>query len=159
MEDLVSQLHIFPTILQEAGLHSSYADYEPLDRYAAGGAVIAGPGYAMGEITWEPNEPRGASMKISLREGSLKYIVTLAGERGDERFVSEVVNEELYDLSRDPHEKTNLLPDVALDIGGMRRATRDLIDKARFLQADRRGQEVVLDDALREQLKALGYVN
>jgi hypothetical protein len=113
----------------------------------------------MSEITWEPKPTAGASMKVALIEGDLKYIVTMKGAIGDERFVSEVVQEELYDLSSDPEEKTNLLPDAARDLGSLRAEARTFIDQARILRAERGGQEIVLDEALEEQLRALGYIN
>ena len=113
----------------------------------------------MSEVTREPKAPHEASMKFSVRNGALKYIVTLVGKIGDEQLVSRVKKEELYDLSRDPREQNNLLPDAARDIGEMRREVRKFIEKAKVLQADRRGQEVILDESAREQLKALGYIN
>ncbi|HEX9724436.1 MAG TPA: sulfatase-like hydrolase/transferase, partial [Vicinamibacteria bacterium] len=159
VEHLVSQLHIFPTILERAGIDSPYADHQGLDRYASGEEPDPQSGTAMSEIIWEPKETHGPSMKVSLRKDSLKYIVTLTSESGEERFLSEVVSEELYDLSQDPGERSNLLPDTARDVGELRREVRQFIDQAQILQAERQGQEVVLDDELREQLKALGYIN
>ena len=153
---LVSQLSIFPTIVEQAGLDSLYNEYAPLDRYVDG---VEQPTRVMSEITWEPNATRGASMKIALISGTLKYILTMRGSVGDERFVSEVVKEELYDLSSDPGEKTNLLPDGARDLGNMRREAHQLVDQTRILRANRRGQEIVLDEDLEEQLRALGYIN
>ena len=76
-----------------------------------------------------------------------------------ELFVSEVVNEKLYDLIKDPSEQKNLLPETTTDIGPLRRDARLLLEKARALQTKRRGQEVVLDEELSERLEALGYIN
>ena len=70
-----------------------------------------------------------------------------------------MVNEELYDLIKDPGEQKNLLPEATTDIGPFRRDARLLLERARTLQAKRRGQEVVLDEELSEHLKALGYIN
>ena len=159
VEHLVSQLHIFPTILERAGIDSPYADHQGLDRYTSGEKPNPESGTSMSEIIWEPKETHGPSIKVSLRNDSLKYIVTLTSESGEERFLSEVVSEELYDLSQDPGERSNLLPDTARDVGELRREVRQFIDQAQILQAERQGQEVVLDDELREQLKALGYIN
>ncbi len=99
-------------------------------------------------------------MKITVKDNRLiKYILTLAGEVEDELFVSEVVNEELYDLIEDPGEQKNSLPERTTDIGPLRRDALFLLETARTLQAKRRGQEVVLDEGLSERLKALGYIN
>jgi arylsulfatase A-like enzyme len=153
---LVNHLSILPTILDQVGLESPHHEYAGLDRYFDG---IDQPTRVMSEITWEPKPTAGASMKVALMEGDLKYIVTMKGAVGDERFVSEVVQEELYDLSRDPEERTNLLPDAARDLGNLRAEARTFVDQARILRAERRGQEIVLDEALEEQLRALGYIN
>ena len=98
-------------------------------------------------------------MKIAVKDNRLKYILMLAGEVEDELFVSDVVNEELYDLIEDPGEQKNLLPETTADIGPLRSDARLLLEKARALQAKRRGQEVVLDKELSKRLKALGYIN
>jgi arylsulfatase A-like enzyme len=153
---LVSHLSILPTIVDQAGLESPYHEYSSLDRYFDG---IDQPTRVMSEITWEPKPTSGASMKVALMEGDLKYIVTMKGDIGDEEFVSEVVQEELYDLSKDPGERTNLLSGAARDLGNLRAEVRQFIDQARILRAERRGQEIVLDEALEEQLRALGYIN
>ncbi|MFQ5793163.1 MAG: sulfatase-like hydrolase/transferase, partial [Acidobacteriota bacterium] len=156
---LVSQLNIFSTILEEAGLDFSYPDTPSLSRHVENGGEIAGPSMVLGEITWEPNPTRGALMKISLRTEELKYIATFAGEIGDEKFVSELLREELYDLSRDPLERENLLPQALGKIGLLRREVRRFLDEARRSKAAQQGQKIVLDEELIEQLKALGYLN
>ncbi len=156
VESLVSQLNIFPTILEQSELVPPY-DYLPLGRFL--GDSPAPPVHALSEITWDAKEGQGAAMRIAVKNGRLKYMLTLAGEIGDERFVSEVVKEELYDLTKDREEQMNLLPDAASDIGALRRDARELLERARALQANRGGQEVILDEELTEHLKALGYIN
>ncbi|MGH9460226.1 MAG: sulfatase family protein, partial [Vicinamibacteria bacterium] len=153
---LVNHLSILPTIVDQVGLEPPHHEYSGLDRYFDG---IDQPTRVMSEITWEPKPTAGASMKVALIEGDLKYIVTMKGVVGDERFVSEVVQEELYDLSSDPEETTNLLRDAARDLGSLRAEARTFIDQARILRAERGGQEIVLDEELEEQLRALGYIN
>ena len=156
VESLVSQLNIFPTLLEEAGLVPPY-DYVSLARFL--GESPPPSKNALSEVTWDVKEDRGATMKIAVKDNRLKYILTLAREVEDELFVSEVVNEELYDLIEDPGEQKNLLPETTIDIGPLRRDARLLLEKARALQTKRRGQEVVLDEELSERLKALGYIN
>ncbi len=156
VESLVSQLNIFPTMLEQAELVPPY-DSVSLGRFL--GDNPAPPINALSEITWDAKEGQGAAMRIAVRNGRLKYLLTLAGEIGDERFVSEVVKEELYDLAKDRGEQTNLLAEGASDIGALRRDARELLERARALQANRGGQEVILDEELTEHLKALGYIN
>ena len=155
-ESLVSQLNIFPTLLEESGLVPPY-DHVSLARFL--GESPAPSKNALSEFTWDAKEGQGAMMKIAVKDNRLKYILTLAGEVEDELFVSDVVNEELYDLIEDPGEQKNLLPETTADIGPLRSDARLLLEKARALQAKRRGQEVVLDEELSERLKALGYIN
>ena len=156
VESLVSQPNIFPTLLEEAGLVPPY-DYVSLARFL--GESPPPSKNALSEVTWDVKEDRGATMKIAVKDNRLKYILTLAGEVEDELFVSKVVNEELYDLIKDPSEQKNLLPETTTDIGPLRRDARLLLERARALQTKRRGQEVVLDEELSERLKALGYIN
>ena len=156
VETLVSQLNIFPTVLEQAGLVPPY-DYVPLGQFLS--ESPAPPVNVMSEITWDAKEDQGAAMRIAVRDGRLKYVLTLAGKLDDELFVSEVVKEELYDLTADPGEMQNLLPNTDSDIGALRRDARALLEKARALQANRGGQEVMLDEELTEHLKALGYIN
>ena len=139
VESLVSQLNIFPTLLEEAGLVSPY-DYVSLARFL--GESPPPSKNALSEVTWDVKEDRGATMKIAVKNNRLKYILTLAGEVEDELFVSEVVNEELYDLIKDPSEQKNLLPETTTDIGPLRRDARLLLERARALQTKRQGQEV-----------------
>ena len=156
VESLVSQLNIFPTLLEEAKLVPPY-DYVSLAQFL--GESPPPSKNALSEVTWDVKEDRGATMKIAVKDNRLKYILTLAGEVEDELFVSEVVNEEVYDLIEDPGEQKNLLPETTTDIGPLRRDARYLLEKARALQAKRRDQKVVLDEELSEHLKALGYIN
>ena len=104
-ESLVSQLNIFPTLLEESGFVPPY-DHVSLARFL--GESPAPSKNALSEFTWE---------------------------------------------------QKNLLPETTADIGPLRSDARLLLEKARALQAKRRGQEVVLDKELSERLKALGYIN
>ena len=156
VDSLVSQLNIFPTLLDEAGLVPPY-DHVSLTRFLGEGPAPSKN--ALSEFTLDAREGQGATMKIAVKDNRLKYILTLAGEVEDEPFVSEVVNEELYDLIEDPGEQKNLLPETTINIGPLRRDASLLLERARALQAKRRGQEVVLDEELLDHLKALGYIN
>ena len=154
-EGMVTQLHIFPTLLEAASLNSPHA-HPGLGSFLESGEGDA-VGVAVSEITWEPNERRGPAMRIAVRQGDLKYIAELRGEKG-ESLVSEIVREELYDVSIDPGEQHNLLPDAATEAQELRAWMRAYLEEVRRWQAGRRGEKVVLDDELRERLRALGYV-
>ena len=66
--------------------------------------------------------------------------------------------EELYDLDTDPGETENLLPDYRGDFGRLRAAVRDYLDVVRRSRASEGADAIVLDDAIREKLRALGYI-
>jgi len=153
--ELVSQLGIFPTLL-EAGGHAAPFAHPGLLSLAEGSAPY--PESALTEITWEPNEIRGAFVKLAATRGDLKYVATFAGDLDDEKFVSRLVEEELYDLSADPGERQNLLPGGAAKIGSLRGQVRDYLETVRQRRTEGGGGRILLDEALEEKLRALGYV-
>ncbi|MFQ5792873.1 MAG: sulfatase, partial [Acidobacteriota bacterium] len=155
---LVGQVDIFPTLLESAGI-------EP-PRTGAMGLLHAGAEQNTrpripSEVTWM--SPNGTFMKVSFRSEGLKYIATLAGPAGDELGATEITQEELYDLTRDPAEQNNLIaksPHRAKSLATrLRGDLRAFLDEARRLRAKRRGEEVLLDESTRERLRSLGYIN
>ena len=78
VESLVSQLNVFPTLLEEAGLVPPY-DYVSLARFL--GESPAPSKNALSEITRDAKEGQGAAMKIAVKDNRLKYILTLSLER------------------------------------------------------------------------------
>ena len=155
ISELVSQLGIFPTFLEALELETPFA-HPGLLSLAEKSARF--PERVMSEITWEANETRGPLLKLAATRGELKYVATFTGELDDEAFVSRLAKEELYDLSRDPGEKANLLPDDADRIGELRRHVRDYLDVVRARRAGDAGDRIIVDDELAEKLRALGYV-
>ncbi len=157
---LVSQVDIFPSLLEAAGIEPPPTeavdlalrldgDAEPEDRTA------------ISEVTWR--SPRETSMKIAFRTTSSKFIVTLSGpaslDGGDDLGVSELEEEELYDLLKDPHEQNNLLTKTSRDLAEFHRKMRSFLDTARGIRTTRQGQQVELDEEVLERLRSLGYVD
>ena len=99
-------------------------------------------------------------MKISFRNGELKYIATLAGSEGDldPLAVHEVREVELYHLGNDSGETDKLLVDSDFDAEPYRRVFNDYLQKARVLRANREEGPTVIDEAMKEKLRSLGYV-
>lgn len=155
VSELVSQLGIFPTFLEALELDTPF-DHPGLLSLSENRAEF--PERVLTEIIWEANETRGPFIKLAATKGELKYVATFSGELGDERFVSTLAKEELYDLSRDPGERSNLLPEGADRIGELRGQVRDYLDVVRARRAGGGGDSIVVNDELAEKLRALGYV-
>jgi arylsulfatase len=145
---LVSQLDIFPTILEAAALAT------PHERK---GLLNQEPSKAMTEITWEGNESKGAAMKVAVREGPLKYVATFQGQVSDPEFVSRLVREELYDRSLDPGEMKDLTGQR--DVESFRSDVRRFLEEVRARRASDSSRAIVLDEKMRERLRALGYLD
>jgi hypothetical protein len=88
----------------------------------------------------------------------MKYIATLTGRANDDLAVDSVTEEELYDLRRDPAERQNLASQISQNLQSFRRQLRGYLDEARRFRVGRQRDPVVLDDAVRERLRSLGYV-
>jgi arylsulfatase A-like enzyme len=152
--ELVSQLNVFPTFLEQLGLPSPYVQ-AGLSSLARGRAAF--PQRTLTEITWEPTPKRGAFVKVAVSEARYKYAATFAGEKDDQDFVSRLTREELYDLSLDPGETTNLLPGAEGSVASLRGEARKFLERVRRHRR-KQGEPVVLDEQTRERLRSLGYV-
>jgi len=156
VEDLVSLIDIFPTVLQAAGLSPTTTSAVNLGRYVGEGKEPSASPMAVSEVgSWSPN---GTSMKISFRTEELKYMATLVGPPGEGVSLSQLRQEELYDLAKDPGERQNLLLDSPGDAEAFRRRMETFLEKAERVREERLGQTVVLDEAVKERLRSLGYV-
>lgn len=148
----VSQADVFPTILQEAGVSNSGAWAFGLREPKVDRTTVI-------EVTWDPLPSRDAVMKVALRRQDSKYIATLKARTLDELADGEIVNEEVYDLVRDPNERENLIARVDNESRrAYRRELRAYLAEGRRLRRERRGEEVILDEAILEDLDALGYI-
>jgi len=154
--NLVSQVDVFPTVLGAVGLESETAWARDLRRYVDG---LGTKRSVVSEVSWKALATRPALFKVAFRNEQFKYVATLEGPALEELDVDGIREEELYDLRADPGETVNL---VAASVGELRSFRKDLqayLAEARQLRSTRRGQEVVVDELLRERLEALGYVD
>jgi arylsulfatase A-like enzyme len=135
---LVRLIDVFPTVLDAAGLpipdHVQGVSLLPLlEGEAAPPEVLLS--------SWRKRELE------SLRLGDWKLVV---GPQGAE----------LYDLARDPLERTDLSGREPARVAEMKASLAERVDASRrFLGHARRGVRVEPDPATRRRLRALGYVD
>jgi len=155
VKQVISQVDIYPTFLEAASLgQPSFGS--SLKGYLEADSTSETSTTAVSEITWE--SPRDTARKVSLRMEKYKYIATLTGPPGDDLAVDRIFREELYDLTRDPAEKQNLLSQGSRNVESFRRRLRGYLEEARRFRAGGQGGAVVLDERSRERLRSLGYV-
>ncbi len=154
---MVGQVDIFPTLLEAADVAAPPTG--AMNLLGGGPPSDSHRTHITSEVTWL--SPNGTFMKISLREERFKYVATLSGPAGNPLGVREITREELYDLATDPTERANLADQDPKDYGerlkGFREQMHAYLDEARRLEAQRGGQEILLDSETEEKLRKLGY--
>jgi len=99
-------------------------------------------------------------MKVAVRKGPLKYVATFEGDVSDPEFVSRLVKEELYDLSEDRGENNDIIAQRGRrDVQALRSEVRTFLKDVRGLRAGDRAGAIVLDEEMRDRLRALGYLD
>jgi arylsulfatase A-like enzyme len=156
----VSTVGAFATILDLAGIDPlptlQVGSLAPLAAGASqdGGGPILSELHTMGDIGID--RPRSADPQMQadrryrlLREGSLKLVETSRGERF------------LYDLAADPGETRDLAPERPTDLARMGARLEEVLTSLELPALDAPlalGEDAPeLDEATREQLRALGY--
>jgi arylsulfatase A-like enzyme len=148
---------VFPTVLEEAGLDI------PANRGSRLRELLGIEGAReesrdlISETTWM--SAGRMFMKISLRDGNLKYIMNMEDEADKGWPPTRLTREELYDLSEDPGELDDLSPQTPERLGPFRRRLRAYLAEAQKRREMQPGGEVVLDETMLERLKALGYID
>ena len=153
----VSQVDIFTTTLKVAGLPPPPSNGIDLLEFVSGTAESRKRRRVVSENAWRT--PGGWARKISIRTEKLKYIVTLAGSPGVEPKETDIRNEELYDLIRDPMEQSNLLPESNSAAEPFRREIGNYLSEARRRRSDRKAERIIEDETTRERLRSLGCIN
>ena len=153
----VSQVDIFPTVLNVAGITPPTSDGIDLLEFVEESAESKRRRSLVSENAWR--SPVGWARKISIRTEKLKYIVTLSSPPGVEPSEDHLQHEELYDLVEDPDERVNLLVESDFDVEPFRRELANYLNEARSMRASRQSESIVEDETTLERLKALGYIN
>lgn len=154
--DVVSQMDVAATLLEAAGIESTSTWSLGLRRHVDGNGPRE-PRQAIAEVaTLDPTS--GAGLQLAFRERELKYIASFRAATVSELYQIRPTREELYDLARDPGEKSNLIERPGVDPGPFRAALRSYAATARELAPADDG-DIVLDEALMEELRTLGYID
>ena len=158
----VSQTDIFQTLLLQAGLTPPHSRAEDLARLISqsGGKPQPKEGrrYAVSEFTSNPAPGELPTKYVAIRTGTKKYIATFRTDDDAELSIVDLIAEELYDLKGDPGETKDLAPDAPEDLEAFRKGLNAYLDEARAFRDWRHGDEAIEDDAIRERLRALGYL-
>lgn len=116
-----------------------------------------------------PGHVQGVSLLPLLESGAVPPRVLMSSwskrklqslRLGDWKLVVQPDGAELYDLSRDPLKRTDLSGRLPERVAEMKVVLADQVDASRrFHSRARRGAPVEPDPAIRERLRALGYVD
>ena len=151
VEGPVSQVDLFATILEAAGLPTPHTQGKSLTRRTE----PKGDEITISEVIWWADE--NTRKKVSVRSRDLKYIASFETTAQDDLTIRKMVWEELYDLSTDPGEKNNL--ETSRHMAAFRKQLDSLLEEAKQFRADQeKGGRVVIDDEVQERLRALGYL-
>jgi len=147
IEDQVELIDIYPTLLDLLGvaLESPVNGRSLVSLLEGQGSLPAREAFAE-HTNVKENEQK------ALRTPRFKFITSIPRKSSDSRDESY----ELYDLKRDPGEQTNLAPGLAARVVELRAKLGRIMDGSDTT----RDEEVPagIDDDLRNQLKALGYI-
>ncbi|MEE9263173.1 MAG: sulfatase [Vicinamibacteria bacterium] len=159
VKSLVSQIDVFPTVLEGAGLNPPGTWATSLLRHVDRASNEQSRRTVVTEVTWDAIPTRPAKMKVAFRNEEFKYIATLEGPAVNELNAGGVHTEELYNLIRDPSERDNLQPKSDRELRFFREELRAYFAEARALRAMRGGEPVILDETVLEKLRSLGYID
>lgn len=147
IEDQIELIDLYPTLLELLGVE--------MDGPVNGRSLVsllAGQGSLPDREAFAEHTNIKENEQKALRTPRYKFMVSIP------RKSSAATGEsyELYDLKRDPGERKNLAPGLSAKVVELRARIGRIMDGA----DSARDEEVPadIDDALREQLKALGYI-
>jgi arylsulfatase len=153
VEDVVSQMDVFPTLLEAAGSRIE----TPWARSLFGRGGGARRDWVLSEFA-SLSERGGATLEIALRRQNLKYLAFFRADSLEKVYATNPVKEAFHDLVADPAEGRNLLPDGGQDLADARQALALYLRAARESNAGATREDETLDPDLRRKLESLGYV-
>jgi arylsulfatase len=158
-----SIVDIFPTLLEGAGVEFMGLETVNLRTLLGEERETSLERTIVSEVSWAPMGRQGEwpqVIKMSLRDGDLKYFATLEKPDSASEIPSKILEEHLYNLDDDPGELNDLLAEEssAVALEGFRRRLSDYLALADGLRAGQNDEPVELDEATRETLRSLGYI-
>lgn len=154
----VSQTDIFATLLEFAELSPPHARATDLATLTDASLTSDERRYAYSEFTSNPAPGELPVKHVAIRSESYKYIATFRTDADTELEIIERLDEELYDLVADPNEMKNLADEASNLVDGFRNGLDVYLEEARTFRSWRQGDAVIEDEAIRERLRALGYL-
>ena len=147
----VSQVDVFPTVLEAAGITPPPMEGTSLRRPPAARGLVL-------DASWEDRFRR--ETMLAVRQGDLKYIAYLPLLPVEKLSLDKVLREELFDLARDPTESENLLDALhpADELAPFRERLAAYIETAKVYRSEHEGSTITIDEDVRRSLEALGYV-
>lgn len=156
----VSLTNIFSTFVQQAGAKRPEASPPSLWEVAFGPS-LSPPSRLVSEYRVTSDDrhgawpPPGTSRMVSFRRDGLKYIATLTDEQGAAE--THALEEELYDLRRDPGEREDLLLERLQQAQSFRARLRTHLSEMARLETARNTPAIALDEGTKRLLESLGY--
>jgi arylsulfatase A-like enzyme len=157
VDTLVSHVDIFPTILDEMGIPVSAPSSGVSLRKYAEGKDDACPREVISEFNWRLDDQN--FVKVSFRDSQLKYVATVSIPAGEEISLDMIQEEELFDLAGDPEEQHDISAKRPESLRTFKKKLLDHLIRSRNIRSIYSGEDVLLDEAMKEQLRNLGYIH
>lgn len=157
IHDIVSLVDIFPTVLEEAGIDFSGMDIDGRSLLPLIEGKASGDRKFLANIAADVLASR-IPQKIAMNRGREKLILNKPFTPEDLRFFLYPPPErglvELYDLGTDPEEDRNIADQRPRVASAMIRVIDEIIQAI----PEKKTEKLEMDEELREQLRALGYI-
>ncbi len=148
----VSLMDVAPTLLELAGL--------PADRHHEGRSLAAAlrTGAEPATVPVRAESVEYGPDRFSHRLGDLKVILTPTPEVVHNNVKLEVRPLEIFDLAADPGEQASIADEGVVEARPMVGAVRERVQEKLLAHGEEPGDPRDLPEALRQQLKSLGYI-